>query len=179
MGTYIDMTGERFGKVTVQKIAGRTKGKAILWQCKCDCGKIIYETRGNLLSGNVKSCGCERVRRIAQLNRTHGESHKTRIYRIWLNMKNRCNNAAGQDYDNYGGRGITVCEEWERDYVTFRDWALANGYDDKLSLDRIDNDKGYGPNNCRWATAKQQASNRRPRRWAKKPKTIESATKEV
>lgn len=170
MGAFIDMTGERFFQTTVVGRSGH-QGAKILWECKCDCGKTFYETRSNLLSGNVKSCGCEKTKRISQMNRTHGESHKTRLYRIWLNMKNRCSNPKYRQYDSYGGRGISVCKEWSEDFTAFRDWALKNGYKDDLTVDRINNDEGYKPENCRWATMKEQCANRRKRRWAKRPKT--------
>lgn len=169
MGKFIDMTGERFYNVTVVKRSGHTKSNSIRWECKCDCGKVFYETRTNLLSGNVKSCGCLATKRAKMLNYKHGESHKTRLYRIWLNMNNRCNNKRDQNYENYGGRGITVCDEWRQNYMAFRDWALSNGYDEELTLDRINNDEGYRPDNCRWETLKQQANNRRKRRWWRRP----------
>ena len=105
MPNYIDMSGQRIGRVTVVRHAGTTHYRATLWECKCDCGKTFFETRANLTSGNVKSCGCLRRERALTQNKKHGMRH-TRQYRIWLNMKNRCNNPKDQVYYNYGGRGI-------------------------------------------------------------------------
>ena len=153
----IDLTGQRFGRLTAIKRAYVDKDHESFWLCKCDCGNEVVVGIGCLNSGNTQSCGCSRN---GGTNKTHGET-KTRLHSIWVNMKNRCRNKKIKEYKHYGGRGIRVCKEWYDSYETFRDWALANGYADDLSIDRIDVNGNYEPINCRWVTTQKQMNNTR------------------
>lgn len=158
---FIDLTGRRFGRLVVIGQSGH-QNKHILWKCRCDCGNVVDVLGLNLRRGNTKSCGCLAVDELVERVKTHGK-HNTRIYRIYRNMKNRCYNPNVKSYNDYGGRGIKICEEWngENGFQNFYDWAIANGYTDELSIDRIDNDGNYEPSNCRWVTDERQARNKR------------------
>lgn len=160
MGELIDLTGKRFGRWAVIEHAGKTVHGENTWLCKCDCGTIKTVSGIDLRKGTSKSCGCLARELSAQRKRTHGMT-QTRLFEIWHGMKARCLRETAPNYGNYGARGILVCKEWANDFVCFYEWSMANGYADGLTLDRIDNEKGYFPENCRWADAKTQCNNKR------------------
>lgn len=159
------MTGQRFGKLVVLKRAedyvlssGR---KLVQWLCLCDCGKEILVIGENLKKGNTTSCGCYKKDLMKQKQTKHGLSN-TRISYIYSGMKDRCFNKNDKRYDNYGGRGITICNEWlgEDGFINFYNWAINNGYSENLTIDRIDTNGNYEPSNCRWETLEIQENNR-------------------
>lgn len=155
----IDLTGQRFGLWTVVGKDGNSERGAALWRTVCDCGNVGSPSGTDLRKGKSTSCGCASDLRTAERLRTHGGAG-TRLYRIWKNMRARCNRVSHPQYAEYGGAGIKICAQWE-DFAAFREWALENGYAADLSIDRKENELGYDPGNCRWATDLTQSENRR------------------
>lgn len=170
MGGFCDLKGQRFGRLTVLERIGTRSGCA-LWRCLCDCGKLVNIPSRSLRSGNTKSCGCLHSAELIMRNKKNAKHNHSddRLYGVWHAMKQRCYNKHRKDYQNYGERGIKVCEEWKNDFTNFRKWALENGYDCHAqymtcTIDRINVNKDYSPTNCRFVDAKIQANNRRKRK---------------
>ena len=171
-GVKYDLTGQRFGRLVVVKFI-ETVNRVSWWRCKCDCGNEHSTTTSRLRSGQTKSCGCyaaeyrgnkpRAVEKARQANTKHGGTHE-RLFRIWTSMRSRCSDKSAPAYKWYGAKGIKVCEEWS-EYPKFREWSYENGYDDKAkkhncSIDRIDPNGDYCPENCRWADAETQGENK-------------------
>lgn len=161
MGAFVDLTGHRFGRLSVVRLHSRSTKKPYAqpkWLCKCDCGNDVVVRRGNLTSGNTQSCGC-----LRDGVRGSYTPNANRLYNSWRAMKSRCSNPNNNRYYAYGGRGIAVCDEWKK-FSAFEEWAISNGFRNDLTIDRIDPNGNYEPSNCRWISPESQAANKRKAR---------------
>ena len=153
----LDITGMRSGRlVAVEATGTRDINGSLLWRCRCDCGRDTIVPATKIKGQRTRSCGCLRSDTASSCHIKHGMRH-TRLYRIWLDMRGRCQYKSHKEYNRYGGRGIKVCDEWMHDFLAFYEWAIRAGYDDDLTIDRIDGDGDYSPDNCQWLTGPENA----------------------
>ena len=171
MPPRLDLVGQKFHMLTVLKFYDVQNGMS-RWLCRCDCGNEVIVYGRHLKSGNTMSCGCYHKEHNHEFGYKHGGSN-TRLYNIWCDMKSRCSNPNERAYKWYGGKGISVCDEWKSDFAQFKNWALNNGYNDSLTIDRVDSNKNYCPDNCRWITYKKNVE-RAKRRYSGVAKNVQT-----
>lgn len=159
MALRLNVVGNKYGKLTVKEFVGR-KNNSSWFRCECECGGETVTTSNNLVRGHTVSCGCVNKEKLLARSVTHGLSHKHPLYTSWIGMKNRCYYEKHNRFEHYGGKGITVCDEWKDNFKAFYDWAILNGWEKGKSIDRKENDKNYCPENCKFSSIQEQNRNR-------------------
>lgn len=182
--SFKNLTGKKFGRLTVIGLTNKKSGRKRYWLCECYCGNTAVVRSDSLVGGKIRSCGCLKKEQD-KINLTanwKGHNRYKRLYEIWQSMKKRCLNHNDENYCNYGSRGIDVYNPWINDFDKFKFWAFTHGYQNNLTLDRIDNNKGYYPDNCRWVDMKTQCNNRRSNvviSWNGKTQTLKQWSEEM